>query len=59
MANNYINDEEFILKIKIRTDDIATAQNLALITQEMFDDLSDKSDTIDLSIKKVIIHRRI
>jgi len=51
-----INDREYIVKIRIRTDSLTTAQNMVLIAQEIFDDISDKGDNIDCSIKENIIH---
>jgi len=56
--HNYINDEEFILKVKIRTDELDTAQNMALLVQEIFDDISNSTDSIDVSIRRDIIHKR-
>lgn len=55
---NFINDEEFILKVKIRTDELDTAQNIALVVQEIFDDMSSSTDSIDVSIRRDIIHKR-
>lgn len=55
---NFINDEEFILKVKIRTDELDTAQNIALLVQEIFDDMSSSTDSIDVSIRRDIIHKR-
>lgn len=56
--HNFINDEEFILKVKIKTDELDTAQNIALLVQEIFDDMSSSTDSIDVSIRRDIIHKR-
>ena len=56
--HNFINDEEFIVKIRIRTDELDTAQNMALLVQEIFDDMSSSTDSIDVSIRRDIIHKR-
>lgn len=52
-----IQDNEYVLKCKIRSNDKLAIDNFTGIIQELFDDMFSSPDTIDLSIKEEIIHR--
>lgn len=52
-----INDQEYILKCKIRTQDEKAIKNFSGLIQELFDDIFDEDSKLDLNIKKEIIHK--
>lgn len=58
MESKYINDREYSAKIKIRSDSESTINNLICIIQEVFDDISDNSDYIDIQLRTDIIHKK-
>lgn len=52
-----INDQEYILKCKIRTQDEQAIKNFSGLIQELFDDIFNEDAKLDLNIKKEIIHK--
>ena len=52
-----INDQEYILKCKICTQDEQAIKNFSGLIQELFDDIFDEDAKLDLNIKKEIIHK--
>ena len=52
-----INEQEYILKCKILTQDEQAIKNFSGLIQELFDDIFDEDAKLDLNIKKEIIHK--
>lgn len=52
-----INDQEYILKCKIRTQDKRQIENFAGLIQELFDDMFNEESNLELNLKKEIIHK--
>lgn len=54
---NTVNDYEYILKCKIRSQDELAIENFAGLIQELYDDIFDEDSSLDLAIRKDIIHK--
>ena len=54
---NTIDDHEYILKCKIRSQNKQAIENFSGLIQELFDDIFDEQANLDLSLKKEIIHK--